>query len=120
MALQIHMVNYGELNPKTTNLNTAEYAAKVAAGLRRIADGLVDEETVFLRAADFPRGEEDNTWVHFSLVTEPAVTVTEINLKAAPIPPRAQFNVHFYMKAVVNETEFAGGLTEQLGGTIDG
>lgn len=109
MALQIYIMYYGAVDPEL--VNTREYALKIAAGLKRLATGLEDEETTFLTKRDFPDGEPDNTWVSFSLVTEnPAAE------KA--LTPLAQCNVHFLMKHVADEDDFAGGLTA-AGGLLE-
>ena len=112
---QIYIVNYGTRDTKVIPINNEEYAAKIAAGLRRIADMLVSQDVEFLTAGEFISGEPNNTWLHVSMVTEPAVMVEEPEDITDPITvdvqPRSQFNVHVMIKHVADEKELAGGLT---------
>lgn len=112
---QIYIVHYGTRDTSVTPVNNAEYAAKIAAGLQRMVDMLLDPTTEFLTAKDFKDGEPNNTWVHVCLVTEPAVIPPDPgdieNPTTVDIQPRSQFNVHFMMKHVADEDELADGLT---------
>lgn len=112
---QIYIVHYGTRDIAITPVNTAEYAAKTAAGLRRIADMLVDPETEFLTARDFKGGETNNTWLHVSMVTEPEAEAPDPGNLEDPhtvdLQPRSQFNVHIMVKHVTDEDELADGLT---------
>jgi len=125
---QIYIVHYGTRDTALTPINNAVYAAKVAAGLRRIADMLEDPETEFLTARDFKETDTDNTWLHVSMVTESGEVPPDPgdleNPRTRDIQPRSQFNVHLMIKHVTDENELAEGLTtaEVLGGLdkIDG
>ena len=112
---QFYIVHYGTRDTKITPINNAEYAAKTAAGLRRIADMLEDPATEFLTAKDFAAGKPNNTWLHVSMVTEAETIVEEpediINNPAPDVQPQSQFNVHVMIKHVADEDELADGLT---------
>lgn len=113
---QICLYIYGTRNPKVTPVNTIEYAAKTAVGLRRIADMLTDPTTEFLVAQDFPSGQLNNTHLSISMVTEPETIIPEpedfTDLNGLPdLQPRSQFNVHVMIKHVTDEDELADGLT---------
>lgn len=118
MALQVYIRHYGTRDIKTTPVNNAIYAKKIAEGLRRIADGLDDAETVFLDREDFSEGAADTTRVHFFMVTdstEIAVPPDDVgNPATIDITPQAQFNVHMLMKHITDEEEFAQLTIERL------
>lgn len=111
MAATIYIVHYGTRDTKVTPVNTTEYAAKIAAGLQRLATALTDPETVFGNTKDFSRDAPDNTWVHISMVTEPVVPLDrDEETDLTDYIPRAQFNVHFFVKYLVDEDELADGI----------
>lgn len=115
MAGQIYIVHYGTRNPRLTPINNAEYAAKVAAGLKRIAAMLEDPATEFLTAREFAAGQANNTWLHVSMVTEPETIPPDPGDITDPttvdLQPRSQFNCHVMIKHVTDEDELADGLT---------
>lgn len=117
---QVYIVYYGTRDTKVTPINNVEYAAKTAAGLRRIADMLEDPDTEFLTAQEFASGQINNTWLHVSMVTESGEVPPEpddpINPKnTVDITPVSQFNVHIMMKHTTDENELAEGLTSAGG-----
>ncbi len=107
MAKEIYIKYYGETRD---DVNTAEYAAKVASGLRRLADTIEDPTNTFVTEREFAAAAENNTQIHLSMVTEPSIKGTEDNM-TVQILPRAQFNIHVLMKHVVSEEDFAGDLS---------
>lgn len=108
MAIQVHIVHYGTRDAAVIPVNNTAYAAKIAAGLERLANALKDPDTEFVAARDFVDGTEDNTWVHVSMATEPTVVTSPDD--SVDIIPRAQFNSHFLIKCVTDEDELADGL----------
>lgn len=120
---QIYIVHYGTRDTALTPVNNTVYAAKVAAGLRRIADMLVNRDTEFLTARDFKEDDTDNTWLHVSMVTESGEVPPDPgdleNPTTVDISPRSQFNVHLMIKHITDEDELADGLTASGLGDLD-
>lgn len=104
MAGTVYVIRYGEHTKE--ELADAEVAQRLAAGLLNLAKMLQDPETKFVGPDQFKPGDPDNTWVHFSLVTDEAEDVL--------ISPLRQFNAHLLIKYITDTTDFAGCLTAAL------
>lgn len=113
MATRIYILNYGARDTRVVSVNNKEYAAKIAAGLQRLATVLSDPDTEFVPASEFRPADDDNTWIHISLVTEPTLPADrDEETDQTTYPARAQFNAHFYMKYITDEDELADGADE--------
>jgi hypothetical protein len=104
-GLQVCIIHYGTRDKSI--VNTKEYALKLVAGLQRVINVLTNKDTKFVTEDAFKRGDPDNTWMHFSLITDDVVAVIA--------SPSVQFNAHVLIKYITDTNEFAGGLVAGSG-----
>jgi hypothetical protein len=89
MPPQILILGYGKAGKSRAELNTPEMANKIGRRLERLAEIFQHPEPVFLRKKDFPKGDPDGTWIHFT----------------AWMDDGRQFNIHALIKRDVTTDE---------------
>jgi hypothetical protein len=93
--MRIYIISHGEEKAPDSRVT----AKKIADGLMKIVEYLLDPKVEFISKDEFRRIDKDNTWFSITQVTEEGNGT-----------PEKQFNAHLLMKFISDTTGIGDGL----------